>query len=338
MTDQRLINFASILIILFLTIYALIVGRFLLLPFVVAILIWYLTVSLTETYQELPLLPGKIPYPIALTLSLLTTGFLIYGVVVITSRSFTGILHDIPQYQAKLQHMMSDLEIWSGRKINLTQWLAGFSFANIITMVMSSVTALASNIVLITIYVLFLLVEYKTFPNKLKAITKTDRHYRETKDTLDKINQDIKMYLKIKTVMSTMTGFLSYLLLFSFGVDNAEFWGIFIFLLNYIPYVGPLVGVFIPLLAISIQFTWSTLTLLAIALTAIHLILGNIIEPRYMSKHLNLSPLVILLALGFWGSIWGVIGMFLCIPFMTIINITLSKFDRTRPISIMLSA
>jgi predicted PurR-regulated permease PerM len=57
-----------------------------------------------------------------------------------------------------------------------------------------------------------------------------------------------------------------------------------------------------------------------------------------MGKSLNFGPLVLLLALGFWGKIWGILGMFLCVPLMVIINIILSHFPQTRKIAILLSA
>ncbi len=139
--------------------------------------------------------------------------------------------------------------------------------------------------------------------------------------------------------MSVLTGVLSYLILISFGLHNAEFWAIFIFLMNYIPTVGSLVSLVLTLLAMAVQIT-SLLMLLALAgaLTAVHILVGNVIEPRYMGIHLNLSPLVILLSLAIWGSIWGVIGMLLCVPGMTMINIILANFPTTKPIAILLSA
>jgi predicted PurR-regulated permease PerM len=87
-----------------------------------------------------------------------------------------------------------------------------------------------------------------------------------------------------------------------------------------------------------IQFDsiYTTVALLGI-FVSIEVLMGNIIEPKFMGNKLNLSPLVILIALGFWGSIWGVVGMLLSVPLMVIINITLSRFDTTRPIAILLS-
>lgn len=77
---------------------------------------------------------------------------------------------------------------------------------------------------------------------------------------------------------------------------------------------------------------------MAIFLIAIQFVIGNIIEPKFLGKNLNLSPLVILLALAFWGSIWGILGMLLCVPLMTIINIVLLRFENTRHFAVYFSA
>ncbi len=111
------------------------------------------------------------------------------------------------------------------------------------------------------------------------------------------------------------------------------------FLLNYIPYIGPLIAVVTLLIVASIQVTQLVpFIFLGILLTAIQIILGNFVEPKWLGVRLNLSPLVILLSLAFWGSIWGFIGLFLSVPIMVILTIILGKFPKTRPIAVMLSA
>ena len=67
-------------------------------------------------------------------------------------------------------------------------------------------------------------------------------------------------------------------------------------------------------------------------------VIGGLLEPRLTGNTLNLSPIVILLSLGLWGSIWGVMGMFLCVPLMTILNIILAQFNTTRPLAVLLTA
>jgi len=122
------------------------------------------------------------------------------------------------------------------------------------------------------------------------------------------------------------------------GVDFALFWAFLIFLLNYIPTVGSIVAVIFPVTFSLLQFeSWSIFTLLLIILTSVQLLYGNFLEPRLQGNKLNLSPLVIIFSLLFWGQMWGVVGMLLCVPIMVMINIVLSHIPATRGIAILLS-
>jgi predicted PurR-regulated permease PerM len=84
----------------------------------------------------------------------------------------------------------------------------------------------------------------------------------------------------------------------------------------------------------SPEITISVLLILA----SIQIVIGNVVEPRMIGKSLNLSPLVVILALAFWGAIWGLAGMFLCVPITVTLMIVLNQFPRTKPVAIMLSA
>jgi AI-2 transport protein TqsA len=87
-----------------------------------------------------------------------------------------------------------------------------------------------------------------------------------------------------------------------------------------------------------IQFNnWWPFVVITSGIVSIQFIIGNIVEPRFLSKSLNLSPLIILFALGLWGSIWGILGMFLSVPITVMMMIVFAHFEKTRPIAIILS-
>jgi AI-2 transport protein TqsA len=135
-----------------------------------------------------------------------------------------------------------------------------------------------------------------------------------------------------------MTGVLSYIAMLFIGVDAALFWAFLIFLLNYIPTIGSLLGTLFPATFALMQygelmpFVW-----VLIAVGVIQIIVGNIIEPKIMGDSLNISALVVILTLSFWGLVWGVIGMILSVPITVIIIIICAEFPKTRFIAIMLS-
>ena len=121
-------------------------------------------------------------------------------------------------------------------------------------------------------------------------------------------------------------------------VDFAGFWAVIIFLLNYIPTIGSLLGILFPALLALVQFdTFVPFLIVTPSLAVIQVFIGNFLEPMMMGSSLNISPFATLVSLAVWGSIWGMPGMFLCVPITVIAMIIFAHFPRTRPITVMLS-
>lgn len=154
-----------------------------------------------------------------------------------------------------------------------------------------------------------------------------------------RIADNIRSYLTIKTLVSLLTGVLSYIVLSLFDVNYPAFWGFIIFLLNYIPTIGSMIGVIFPALLTLVQFdSYLPFLGVTIVLTAVQFTIGNILEPYLMGNRLNLSGLVIIISLAVWGAIWGITGMILSVPLMVILLIILAALPSTRPIAILLSS
>jgi AI-2 transport protein TqsA len=337
--NTRLLNVCIALITTMLVVYILIVGKSLLIPLLAAIVIWYLIIRLTSTFSRVPFTHIDIPYGIALLLALVAAALVIYGFISLVTHSIYGVIADAPKYQAKLNELMNIISKWTGSKFNFNELIKTVDLTKLFSNAALTLTYFTGNLTLIVIYVLFLLLEYHTFHEKIKAMCNTKTNFQKTDKILQKISVDINTYMKVKTTVSLLTALLSYAVLLSFGINYAQFWALLIFLLNFIPTIGSIVAVAFTLLAVSIQFNNFILFLLmALILITIQFIVGNIVEPKFMGKNLNLSPLVILLALAFWGSIWGILGMILCVPLMTILNIILANFTQTRYLAVLFSA
>jgi predicted PurR-regulated permease PerM len=138
--------------------------------------------------------------------------------------------------------------------------------------------------------------------------------------------------------VSLLTGGISYVILLLFGIDYAFLWAFLIFIFNYIPYIGSLVATLLPSVFAIIQFgsLWSFVWVF-ISIEVVQLVVGNYVEPKVMGRSLNLSPLVVVLALSFWGYIWGLLGMFLSVPITSILLITMAQFPATRNVAILLT-
>ncbi|PKL36688.1 AI-2E family transporter [Candidatus Peregrinibacteria bacterium HGW-Peregrinibacteria-1] len=365
---MKLLNFTLSAILLFLIFTILVGGKDILMPFVIAIIIWYFVISLVHVFQKLKF-PGikkrKMKYWQALTLSVLTCLAVLFCVSWIVNNSINQVIAQAPKYEEKLKEVVvrvenfMDFEFLQGESedeiaVDETVIITGqqvssidkspslierIDFVEFFTKFAQALGNIARNMGVILIYVLFLLIESRTFGKKLKNMVPDQGKYDATQGVLSRIVEDVNEYLKIKSLVSLATAILSYIALKIIGVDFAEFWAFLIFLLNFIPIIGSFIAVLFPVLLSLIQFpTIYPFVAVVIILFTIQIIMSQIIEPRLTGDSLNLSPLVILLSLAFWGSVWGVVGAILCVPIMVIINIVLAKFEKTRWLAVLMSA
>jgi predicted PurR-regulated permease PerM len=152
------------------------------------------------------------------------------------------------------------------------------------------------------------------------------------------ISDQVQKYLGVKTLISFLTSLFVMGILLLFGVDFVLVWGILTFLFNFIPNVGSFAATLIPVIFALIQFDNPLLALwLAICLFGVQFVFGNILEPKIMGESVNLSAVVILFALLFWGFIWGIPGMFLAVPMTAIIKIIFENIDGLKPVAILMS-
>jgi len=192
---------------------------------------------------------------------------------------------------------------------------------NIVTNAFGTILGLISSMVFVIIFVLFLLMGRNPYTT----------HSQVYSEVVGKIRK----YVGIKIVISALTGILVWTTLAIVGLELAGVFGILAFLLNFIPSIGSIIVTFLPVPIAVVQFQSSPwLIVLVVAIPgAIQTLLGNIIEPKLQGEGLNLHPVTILLALSFWGLLWGIVGMFLAAPITAAIRIALMQYDMLRPVA-----
>lgn len=191
--------------------------------------------------------------------------------------------------------------------------------------------------VLTILYILFLVAEKVSFPARM-ALAFGEESGLQILSVIESINLAISQYIAVKTLVSALAGILSYAVLAGFDVELAATWGILIFLFNYIPYVGSLVAVALPVLLSFLQFdeAWKPIVI-ACFLVGIQQLIGNWIEPRMAGQRLDVSPFLIVVSLAFWWFMWGIIGAILAVPLLVILKIILDKIPETKPIATLIS-
>ena len=340
---MKILNYTATAVLIFLIFYLLFIGKDLLLPLVIAIALWYLINVLARAFSHIAIGGFRFPMPVCLTASFLTFIFLILALINFLSSTVGDVLDVAPIYQENLTTRLENLSFvdmseFEGQSLPqlLTTWLDIPSF---LTSIASSLTGILASGGLILIYIGFLFLEQGHFTNKITALVADPNKEQDANKIINRIRDDIQKYITIKIITSSLTGMLSYIILRIADVDFAGVWGLLIFLLNFIPTVGSIIATIFPALIALAQSDGYTLFLVVLfGIGALQVCIGNILEPRLMGSSFNLSPIIILLNLALWGYIWGIPGMFLCVPFLIIVTIILSYFPQTRPMAIILSS
>ena len=317
--------------------YVLVTGRDLLIPFAIAVMIWYVIIALSR------LIEVQLSAQSWLSLSASIIFFVVVlGLIVeLISGNITAVRDAAPTYQANLEKLVESAMKLSGltELPTIANIVDQVDVRALISGVAGAVAKVAGNTGLIVIYVIFLLAEQRTFPRKIEALFPEAGRRKEVQIILSDIQKRTQTYIAVKTLLSLVTAVISYVVLVAVGLDLAGFWAFVIFLLAYIPTIGSLLGVIFPALMALLQFGGiSEFLIIAVGLGAAQLVIGNVLEPRMMGRSLNLSSLVVIVSLAVWGSLWGVTGMFLSVPITVVLMIILAQFKQTRPIAILLSA
>lgn len=312
----------------------------LLIPLVVAVFIWFLINALIHAVEGVRLRGHSLPRFVSATIAIgLIIGTLI-SVINLVTTNLALVVGEAPFYQEQLIKLIEKSYAHFGMEEppTIERIIGQVNFRTLARDLAFGVTAIIGNAGLILVYVIFLFLEQNSFAVKLKALAGREDRHREWKTVIRRMGADIRRYIGIKTLVSLLTGVLSYIVIRLVGIDFPFFWAFLIFLLNYIPTIGSIIATVFPTVVSLIQFEdFEVFVATGLSLTTIQVVIGNIIEPRLMGNTLNLSPLVILLSLAYWSYTWGVFGAFLCVPLTVVVMIVLSNFSFTRPIVLVAS-
>jgi len=182
-------------------------------------------------------------------------------------------------------------------------------------------------------YLIFLLLEVRRFPERVRGGFPPERA-DQVLGIIDSINRAMASYLRAKVLSSLVTALPVAAILWAFGVPFPGTWGVLAFVGNFIPYVGSLVALVLPVLLALLQLEpiWRPLAVLALLLL-VQFVTNNLVEPRLTAQAVDLSPLVVLVALAFWGLCWGTVGMVLAVPLTVMLKIVWENIALTRPLA-----
>ncbi len=207
----------------------------------------------------------------------------------------------------------------------------------LVTSTLGTFIGFSTTLIIVMFYLIFMLAEATHFEQRLRRAFGPRRAERMFQVFVT-INGSIAQFIAVKTFISFLKAAFTMAILSLFAVDFYVLWGILTFFANFVPYVGSIAAVTLPigLSFIQYQSPWIGLTL-AVLLIALQEVTGNLLEPWMFGRRLDLSPVIILVALAFWGSLWGVVGMVLSVPLLVSLRIVLQNMEQTRPLARMMA-
>ncbi len=280
-----------------------------------------------------------VPHVLALVVVITGMFFMVIGMMALVGSSLQGFTRELPGYQARIREQETALTLWlatKGIEIPPDQVLRFIDPGRAMALVASLLNGLGSvltNSFLIFLTVIFLLMEAPSFPAKLHAVLDDPQ---ASLGRLEMFLDNVKRYLAIKTSTSLLTGVAIGLWLLLVGVDYPVLWGLFAFLLNYIPNIGSIIAAVPTILLALVQLGAGAAAWVALGYLVVNNLVGNLIEPRFMGRGLGLSTLVVFVSLVFWGWVFGAVGMFLAVPLTMMAKIALDSLESTRWVAILL--
>lgn len=281
--------------------------------------------------------------PTGLALLLVILGILAVGSTIgtVVGASVNNFANNLPGYSAILKKKTFLIIEWMNSigiklpSVPLTETLGLDEPLQLIGGFLGALGKVLSNTVLIILTVVFILLEASSFPAKLQAAFKRPE---TSLSNFDKVHENIKRYMALKTLVSLGTGILVAIWLLILGIDYPLLWGLMAFLLNYIPNIGSIIAAVPAVLLGLIQYGFGSALLVGGGYLAVNFVFGNVLEPRLMGRGLGLSTLVVFLSLVFWGWVLGPVGMLLSVPLTMTVKIALDSHEDTRWIATLLGS
>ncbi len=278
--------------------------------------------------------------PTWLALLMVILVVLLFGLVfaVLIGTSVRDLSGSLPDYEAKLRELTTVAVAWL-QKLGLnisttavTELLDPAAAMSLVATLLNALGNMVTNGFLVLMTVVFMLLEASSFPVKLRTILGSD----SSLGRFEFFISNVKHYMFIKTLVSLATGVLVTVMVAILGVDLPLLWGLLAFALNFVPNIGSVIAGLPAVMLTLVQLGPLRALLVAGGYVVINLLIGSMLEPRFLGRGLGLSTLVVFLSLLFWGWLLGPVGMLLSVPLTMTAKIALESREDTRWLAVLL--
>jgi predicted PurR-regulated permease PerM len=317
-------------------------------PFALSVFLWLVIYGFADAIYSRGRFGGKrrISRVAARILALVIVAAAAVATVMVIANSAADFASRAGGYRERLDAVIASIHHWLVGLFNLApeppssrDLFSRLDLQAFLGDVAKTAQNLVSNGILICIYVAFLFAAEATFQRRMSAIFPDLQERAAARQTITAIRDGVQQFVWVQTWTGAVPAMISWIVLTFVGLDNALFWAFLIFLVSYVPTIGPIVATILPTLFAIVQFNdpWR-IGVVILGVAAPLFVAGSIIQPRMQGDTMNLSTLVVLLGLAVWGKIWGITGMFLSSPLMVAIMVVLAQLPSVYWLAVLMSA
>lgn len=340
---NRIVTNAAALVIIVLLGWILFIGQSVIIPILLGFLFLTILMATANAIGRVPGLAG-LPRKLHRALALLAILTLLIALVFFVVENTQGLLASIPQYGENFTNLVNrfsgvfGFDLPSDWLERLRNRLSELDLTGLFRTAVTSFSSVGGVLVTAILYLLFLLADVDDMPEKTRRAFDDQDQANEAIELAIEINARVGGYLAAKALTNIILAVFSYAVMWAMGIEFAAFWAILIGVLNFIPYIGSIIGVVFPVALAAVQFgTIWQMTLALVALMAAQIFVGYILEPRMLGKSVNMSAFMVLVSLAVWGALWGAVGAILAVPLTSVVMIILAQFPAARPYAVMMS-
>jgi len=308
----------------------------LIVPFLLSVFIAVICFPLMCKFQQVGLSKA-----LSLTLVMLLLMSIGVALTLLIGSSLTDFSRMMPEYQQKISAEWADVLQWlSDHGFFITETIKEMidpaAAVGLLTSILKGFGNVLTNSFLIILTVVFILIEAAGLTQKFLIMHGIDssQEASDKKDIPQTFSQvfveKLRNYMSMKTIISMVTGVVIGVALWLIGVDYPVLWGVLAFILNFVPNIGSIIAAVPAVMLTIVQLGFTPALLVAAVYVVVNIIIGSVVEPKYMGKGIGLSTLVVFVSLVFWGWVLGPVGMLLSVPLTITVKLALDSKPETQ--------
>ena len=304
----------------------------LLVPFLLSVFIAVISFPLMSFLQQ-----KGLPKGLSLMLVMLLVVFIGISLAFLIGSSISDFSRSSPEYQQRITAEWGQVIRWlNDHGISVTDSIKEVAdpaaAVGLVSSILKGFGSVLTNSFLIMLTVVFILMEAAGFTQKFISLNDTGSEPLQPGDQVFShvFVEKLRNYMSMKTIISMVTGVLIAVAMWLIGLDNPVLWGVLAFMLNFVPNIGSIIAAVPAVMLALVQLGFASALLVAAVYVAVNVMIGSIIEPKYMGKGLGLSTLVVFVSLVFWGWVLGPVGMLLSVPLTITVKLALDSKPETQ--------